>query len=77
VNFDRYLAAQRKGVNVITVMILCLLAIMWTATLVDWAFDRGWGWDRQILWFGPPMALFTLLVRFCALAIFKFVGGNL
>jgi len=76
-NFDRYLGAQRKGGNVISVVIVSFVAFMWAATLIDSAFDCGWGWDRQILWLGPLMALFTILVRFCAMAIFKFFGGNL
>lgn len=72
---ERFLAGQRKGVNAFFVIFVCLVTAMWVATLLDWAFNLGWGWDRQILWLGPPMVLFAAFVRFCAMAIFRFVGS--
>ncbi|WP_277983900.1 hypothetical protein [Sphingomonas faeni] len=53
-----------------------LVSVMWGATLCDWAFDLGWGWDRQILWLAPPMMLFAVVLRFVSMAIFRFAGGD-
>ena len=72
----KFIAGQRKSVNVIVRIFVVLLTVMWMATLVDWAFSLGWGWDTQILWLGPPMVLFAFLVRLCAMAIFKFVEDS-
>jgi hypothetical protein len=63
-------------VNRACVLIVGLLALMGVAALLDVAFNLGLGRDSQILWATPPMVLFALLVRFCALAIFKFVGRH-
>ena len=73
---DRFVNGQRKAVNLVCVAFVALVTFMWVATAIDKAFGMGWGWDSQILWLGPPMILFAVLVRFCAMAIFKFVGGN-
>ena len=73
---ERFLDLQRKGVNAIFAFFVGLLTLMWTAALLDNAFSLGWGWDRQILWLGPLMVIFGVLVRFCALAIFRFVGRS-
>ena len=75
-NIERFIAGQRKGVNLVFAMSVALLSVMWVATICDWAFNLGWGWDRQIIWLAPPMILFAAFVRFCCMAIFKFVGGN-
>jgi hypothetical protein len=70
-SYEQFLAGQRKGVNVVFAFFVSLVAFMWVATLVDWAFELDWGWDRQILWLAPLMILFAGLVRFCATAIFQ------
>jgi hypothetical protein len=62
--------------NVILVVFVAFVMFMWLATAIDKAFNMGWGWDGQILWLGPPMVLFAVLLRFVATAIFKFVGRN-
>lgn len=59
-----------------SVAFIVMLTFMWIATLVDKTFDMGWGWDSQILWRAPPKVLFAVFLRFCATAIFKFVGRN-
>lgn len=71
-----FIAGQRKGVNFVFATFVALLSVTWVATICDWAFNLGWGWDRQIIWLAPPMILFAAFVRFCCMAIFKFVGGN-
>jgi hypothetical protein len=53
-----------------------LVTFMWVATVIDKTFGMGWGWDSQLLWLAPPMVLFAVLLRFCAMAILKFVGRN-
>lgn len=75
-NIERFVACQRKGVNLIFAAFFALVLAMWVATVCDWAFNLGWGWDRQIIWLAPPMMLFAGFVRFCCMAIFKFVGGD-
>ncbi|MGK6318998.1 hypothetical protein [Sphingomonas sp. DT-204] len=75
-SYEPFLNRQRRAVNVIFGMFIALLAFMWVAAAADLLFAFGWGWDRQILWLAPPMMLFAALVRFCAFAIFKFVGSN-
>lgn len=72
---ERFVAGQRKGVNFIFAAFVILTALMWGATFCDWAFDLGWGWDREILWVGPPMMLFGVVLRFICMAIFRFVDG--
>ncbi|KTT75825.1 hypothetical protein NS319_00385 [Sphingomonas sanguinis] len=74
--YERFVDGQRRGVNFISKVVICLVCVLWLATFFDWAFDMGWGWDRQILWLGPSMVLFTLLLRLCAMAVFKFVDNN-
>jgi len=73
---ERFVASQQKGINFIFVAFCCLVTTMWVATVLDWAINLGWGWDRQGLWLGPLMVLFAVLVRFCATAILKFVRSN-
>lgn len=73
---ERFVDRQRRAVNVIFVLFVGLVSIMGGLTLCDWAFDLGWGWDRQILWLGPPMILFAGALRFLCIAILKFVGDN-
>jgi hypothetical protein len=75
-NIERFIAGQRKGVNLTFAMFVALLSMMWVAAICDWAFNLGWGWDRQIIWLAPPMMLGAAFVRFCCMAIFKFVSGN-
>jgi hypothetical protein len=75
-NIERFVAGQRKGVNLIFAAFFVLLLVMWVATVCDWAFNLGWGWDRQIIWLAPPMMLFAVFVRFCCMAIFKFFGDS-
>ena len=72
----KFVAGQRKAMNAIITIFIALVTFMWIATLLDWAFSLGWGWDEQILWLGPPMVLFALILRVCAMAIFKFVDDN-
>jgi hypothetical protein len=73
---ERFILGQRRSVNCVFALFVSLVTFMWLATLLDQSFDMEWGWDRQILWLAPPMVLFALLVRFCAMAVFKFVGRN-
>ena len=73
---DRFVNGQRKAVNLVCVAFVALVTIMWIATALDKTFGMGWGWDSQILWLGPPMLLFTILLRSCAMAVLKFVGRN-
>lgn len=75
--FEHFIATQRKGINIICVLFVALVTFMWLATLLDWAFSLGWNWDPQILWLGPLMIMFAGFVRFCAFAIFRFVGSGL
>jgi len=75
-NTERFIAGQRKGVNFILTAFVILTSVMWGATVCDWAFHLGWGWDRQILWLAPPMMLFGVVLRFLCMAIFRFVGGD-
>lgn len=72
----KFVDGQRKGVDAICALFVIVIALMWFATLLDYIFNFGWGWDRQILWLGPPMIVFAFLLRFCARAIFKFVDSN-
>ncbi len=71
----RFVQQQRKGVNAVFVAFAVLATVMWVATLCDQVFKLGWGWDRQILWLAPPMLLFAVVVRFCCMAIFRFIDG--
>ena len=75
-NIERFVAGQRKGVNLVFAAFVVLISVMWVATLCDWAFKLGWGWDRQLLWLAPPMVLFAVVLRFLCMAIFRFVGGD-
>lgn len=75
-NIQRFVAGQRKAVDIILTMFVALLSVMWIATVCDWGFNLGWGWDKQIIWLAPPMLLFAMLVRFCCMAIFRFVSDN-
>lgn len=75
-SYQQFLDRQHKAINIISGLFVALLSFMWIATAADWLFALGWGWDRQILWLAPPMMAFAALVRFCAFAIFKFVGSN-
>jgi hypothetical protein len=75
-NIERFVAGQRKGVNLIFAMFTALLVLMWVATVCDWAFNLGWGWDREIIWLSPTMLLFGVFVRFCCVAMFNFFGGS-
>lgn len=72
----RFVARQRRGVNRVLAVFVILLSVMWVATFCDWAFNLRWGWDRQILWLAPPMMLFAVVLRFCCMAIFDFVGND-
>jgi hypothetical protein len=63
-------------VNRACVLIVGLLTLMWVAALLHVTFNLGWGRDSQIPWATPPMVLFALFVRFCALANFEFVGRH-
>jgi hypothetical protein len=72
---ERFVAGQRKGLNLFFATFAILLSAMWGATLCDWAFHLGWGWDREILWLAPPMMLFGVVLRFVCMAIFRFVDG--
>ena len=76
-NTERFIARQRKGVNVVFAMLVILLSIMWSATLCDWVFKLGWGWDRQILLGAPLMMVFAIILRFFCLAIFRFTANIL
>lgn len=69
----RFVQQQRKGVNAVFAAFAVLATVMWVATVLDQAFTLNWGWDRQILWLAPPMLLFAIFVRFCCMAIFRFV----
>lgn len=71
----RHIRLQRKGVNAFFVAFVALVSVMWVATLCDQVFVLGWRWDRQILWLAPPMLLFAIVVRFCCMAILRFVEG--
>lgn len=75
-NIERFVNGQRNAVNRTFGAFAALVAAMWVATICDWAFDLGWGWDKQIIWLAPPMILFAIFVRFCCMVIFKFVGEN-
>jgi hypothetical protein len=75
-SYQQFLDRQHKAINIIFGLFVALLSFTWIATAADWLFALGWGWDRQILWLAPPMMAFAALVRFCAFAIFKFVGSN-
>jgi hypothetical protein len=75
-NLKSFVAGQRRGVNLILSLYTALLVLMWVATVCDWAFNLGWGWDRKIIWLAPPMLLFGVFVRFCCVAVFNFFGGN-
>ena len=73
---ERFVAGQRKAVNLIFVMSAGFIVAMWVAAVCDWAFNLGWGSDTQIIWLAPPMLLFGAFIRFCCMAIFRFIGGN-
>jgi hypothetical protein len=73
---EGFIAGQRRAVNRIFVLFVGLATFMWVATGLDTWLDLRWGWDRQILWLAPGMVLFAVFVRFCAKAIFNFVGRN-
>jgi hypothetical protein len=75
-NTERFVAGQRKGVNFVLAAFVIFASVMWSATLCDWVFNLGWGWDRQILWLAPPMMLFAVVLRFFCMAIFRLVGGG-
>lgn len=62
--------------NRIFLMFFGLLAVMWIATVCDWAFNLDWGWDFQIIWLAPLMSLFAVFVRFCCMLIFSLVERN-
>ena len=75
-NTKKFVDGQRKSVDVTCILFVAVTAWMWFATLLDYIFDFGWGWDRQILWFGPPMIVGALFIRLCVRAIIKFVESN-
>jgi hypothetical protein len=75
-DLERFIVGQRRAANLVFALFVGLATFMWVATFLDTSFDLGWGWDRQILWLAPPMVIFAVFVRFCAMAVFKFVGRN-
>ncbi len=75
-NTERFIAGQRKGVNFVFAAFVFLISVMWVASVCDWVFNLGWGWDRQILWLGPPMLLLGVVLRFLCMAIFRFIDGD-
>ena len=74
---DSFIAGQRRGANFILTAFAIVISFMWAATLCDWTFNLGWGWDREILWLAPLMLLFAVVLRFLGMAIFRFVGDDL
>lgn len=73
---ERFIAGQRKGLNFIFAAFAILVTVMWAATLCDWAFNLGWGWDRQGLWLAPLMMLFAVAIRFLGMGILRFISSN-
>lgn len=73
---ERFIAGQKRSINVIFVAFCCLVTALWIATVLDWAISLGWGLDRQVLWLGPAMVVFAVLVRFGAMAILRIVGTD-
>lgn len=73
---ESFLAGQRKGINALFAVFVGFLTFVWAATLLDYTFNFGWGWDKQMLWLGPAMVFFAAIVRYSAMAIIKFVGSN-
>lgn len=74
---ERFIAGQRRGVNVILTAFAIVVSFMWAATLCDWTFNLGWGWDVEILWLAPLILLFAVVLRSLYMAIFRFVGDDL
>lgn len=73
---QNHVERQRRGVNVIFLLLISLLGLFWLATALDLLLGLSWGWDRQVLWAAPLMALFAFFVRLVCFAIFKFVDRN-
>jgi hypothetical protein len=71
-----FIESQKRGVDIILGIFVIAIGLMWIATAFDRLFNFGWGWDIQILWLGPLMIVWGFVIRFCARAIFKFVGSN-
>jgi hypothetical protein len=65
-----------SGFNVSTIAVIVAVLGMWLATVADQSFHLGWGWDRQILWLSPIIALGTMLVRVLGRVIFRWVGAK-
>jgi len=72
----RSIESQRRGVDTILAIFVVVIGLMWAATACDYVFGLGWGWDTQIIWLGPLMIAWGFFVRFCARAIFAFIGNN-
>lgn len=72
----RFIESQRRGIDVILAIFVVVISLMWLATACDYLFGLEWGWDKQILWLGPLMVAWGFFIRFCARAIFRFVGSN-
>jgi hypothetical protein len=72
----RFVSTQRKGVNGICALFAIVVSIVWVATLCDWSFNLGWGYDQQMLWTAPLGLLFAIALRWVAMGIFKFVEDN-
>lgn len=64
------------GFNLSIVAIIVAVSGMWLATLVDYLFHLGWGWDRQILWVAPIIIVGAMLVRLIGHAVFRLIGAQ-
>lgn len=64
------------GFNLSIVAIIVAVSGMWLATLADYLFHLGWGWDRQILWIAPIIIVGPLLVRLIGRAVFRLTGAQ-
>lgn len=64
------------GFNFSIIAVIVVVSGMWLATLADYLFDLGWGWDRQIFWIAPIIIVGAMLVRLIGHSVFRVIGAQ-
>jgi hypothetical protein len=72
----RTVQRQRRAMKLFLRVFCSVIAAMWVATALDFAFELDWGWDQQILWTAPLMVIFAGILSIFAKGIFQFVERN-
>lgn len=71
-----FVERQKRGFETVIRIFAIVVSLMWFAAMLDHWLDLGWGWDEEVLWMGPAMIGFAVVLRFVGHAIFRFIGEN-